>query len=157
VGAVACVGSCVGVAAAQEVYSHFVLNPTVGIAVTTPDWEVAEYVTLAGGAQPIGTVEFKFGAFESAPNGEGTLNLNLYDDQAGAPGNLLGTFATPVSLSGTGPIVVTLDTASFNAPGSVWVATRFVETSGGIAGVRVNPLAPTVGSVSTTRAFRQGG
>jgi hypothetical protein len=156
--AVVCAGSWVGTAwAQQEVYSHFALNQTAGIAVTSPDWEVGEYVTLVGGAQAIGTLECKFAALSSAPNGDGTLNLTFYNDQAGAPGSTIATFATPVSLVGTGPIVVPFNLGTLNVPGSVWVAVRFVETSGGIAGVRTNTLAPTVGSVSATRAYRQSG
>jgi hypothetical protein len=154
---VACAGACVSSAAAQVVYSHFVIPTTVGSAVVSPNWEVGEYITLAGGAQPLGTAEVQFGALASSPNGEGTLNLSFYNDAGGAPGTLIATFAEPVILIGVGPQQVTFSTGSLSVPGSVWVAVRFEETSGGMAGVIMNTNAPTVGSVSQIRAFREGG
>jgi len=154
---VATAGACVSSAAAQVVYSHYVIPGTVGTAVVSPNWEVGEFVTLSGGAQQLGTAEFKFGTIPSAPNGEGTLNLSFYNDASGSPGGLIATFAQPVSLVGPGPIEVSFNTGSLDVPASVWVAVRLQQTSGGIPGVIMNTLAPSIGSVSVTRAFREAG
>jgi hypothetical protein len=154
---IAVAGACASATSAQVVYSHYVIPPTIGGAVVSPNWEVGELVTLSGGAQQLGAAQFKFGTINSAPNGEGTLHLNFYANSGAAPGALFATFAQPVSVVGTGPIEVVFDTGSLSVPASVWVAVWFVQTSGGIPGVRMNTQAPTVGTVSVTRAFREGG
>jgi hypothetical protein len=152
----ACAGM-VSSAAGQVVYSHYNLGSGIGVAVVSPGWEVGEYVTFAGGAQTVGQVKFKIGAPSSSQGGDGVLNLNFYQNAGGAPGTLIGTFAQPLSLAGQGPIETTFSTGTLSLPASVWVSVLFVESSGGIMGVRMNTAAATVGSVSVTRAYRENG
>jgi hypothetical protein len=147
-------GATISCADAQVVYEHLQPSPPIG-AVVSPGYELGEFVTPVGGAAPLGLVEFQFGAFGS--NGTtGTLTLNFYNDGGGQPGTVLATFAQPVNLTGAGPMIVSYNVGSLAIPASVWIAVRLEQTSGDIGGVIVTPGSPTVGSVSSTRVFRNG-
>jgi hypothetical protein len=135
------------------VYSHFEVPP-VTQSVVMPGWEVGEYVTLAGGAQQMAVVEFQVGALASGPGGEGNFTFCFYEDAGGVPGQLLRTGTQYVILSGVEPRRIGFS-AELAVPSPLWVTVRY--ETGGMAGVILTDTPATVGALSPTRVFRQGG
>ncbi len=146
--------ACASSASAQVVYEHFQPVTTIESFVAV-GYDFGEYVTLAGGAAYIGSVDFQFGTFFTGGGTEGTLSLSFCNDAGGFPGAPFSTFSSqPITLVGEGPMVVTLDTGGVTVPQSVWVTVRFVKTGGSDGGIVVDEGTFTVGSASSTRAFR---
>ena len=128
--------ACATSARAQVVYEHFQPTTTINSFVSS-GYEVGEFVTLAGGATHIGSVDFQFASFYIQGTA-GMLSLNFYADAAGSPGALISTFAQPVNLVGQGPIPLTFNAGGLAVPASVWVAVRLEQTSGSNGGVLVD-------------------
>jgi hypothetical protein len=139
-------------AGAQVVYSHYDFQNLS--AVVAPGWEVGEMVTLAGGPAAVGRAEFQFAGLLPTAS-EGTLTVTFALDGGGQPGTTIGRFSQPVQISGAGPIALSFATGSLSVPASFWVSVYYEQTTGTDPfGVAVFAGQPTVGSVSTTRVFR---
>jgi hypothetical protein len=132
-------------------YDHLIAASST---LTPANVEHAEYVTLATGATTLDSARFRM-SFATPGSFSGTLFLSVYTDGGGAPGALLGSFSQPVVVASTATFA-NFTGLGLGVPGSLWVSTHFVSGST-LAGVRLTLAAPTVGSVSTTRATRAGG
>lgn len=132
-------------------YDHLIAASST---LTTANIEHAEYVSLATGPTTLDSARFRM-AYSTAGSYSGSLLLSFYSDSAGSPGSLLASYSQPVVVASTSTFV-NFTGLGLSVPGSLWVSTQFISSSTA-AGVRLTLAAPTVGSVSTTRATRPGG